>query len=110
MVLMASSTPTNGHPPGIVSRRRRNPITRPPPPPLRTRPPVVVLQADNVILAEVIAVLYLNENETAGTSVTYTVSGTLWDINRITLPHLRLVAVEGHHTLPLHHKPVLGAA
>jgi hypothetical protein len=72
--------------------------------------PVVIVQADNVVLAEVITVLDLNEHERDAAGVLNPVSRASRHIDGISAPHVDAVAVKGDNALSANHEPMLGAA
>jgi hypothetical protein len=77
---------------------------------LRLQPPVIVVQADNVILAEVVAMLNLNEQQGDRARVLNAMGSAAGDIDGISGVHLDGAAIQGDHALPCDHEPVLRAA
>jgi hypothetical protein len=72
-------------------------------------PPVVIVQADDVVLAEVVTVLDFNEHERGATRVVNPVSRASRDIDGISSPYVDAVAVECDNALSANHEPMLGA-
>jgi hypothetical protein len=71
---------------------------------------VIIVQANNVILTEVVTVLDLDEHEGNIAGVLNPVSSPNRDIDGISAPHTDAVAVKGDHSLSADHKPMLGTA
>jgi hypothetical protein len=78
--------------------------------PLQRRAPVIIIQADNVILAEVVTELDLNEYERNIASVLDPMGRAERDIDGISSPHFDAVAVKGDDSLSANHEPMLGTA
>ena len=72
--------------------------------------PVIVVQADDVILAEVVTVLDLDEYERNIADVLNPVDRAERDIDGISSPHIDAAAVKGDHSLSADHEPMLGTA
>lgn len=77
---------------------------------LGPQPPVVIIETDDVIFAEVITMLNLNEYQRVSTGVVNPVGNAARDIDGIACPHLDCVAIQSDHPLSGDHEPVLGAA
>src|SRR5262245_40662464 len=70
----------------------------------------VVLEADDVVLTEVLAVLHLDEHEVGGAGVLDAVRRTLFDVDRDPGPAFELLVVQRDDAMPAHDEPVLGTA
>jgi hypothetical protein len=75
----------------------------------RPKPPVVVVKADDIVLAEIVAVLDLNEHQWNMTGVLDPVGDTARNIDSIPWADLDGAAVKGDDPMPRDHEPVLGA-
>ena len=74
---------------------------------IRLGPPVVVVQADDVVFAEVVAVLDLDEHQGNLARVVDPVRRAGRHIDGVTALHVGAVTVEGDDPGPAHHEPVL---
>jgi hypothetical protein len=72
------------------------------------QPPVVIIQPDDVVLTEVVAVLNLHKHQRDTTGVVNTVCSTPGNIDGIASPHLKAGAVKCDDPVPRNHEPVLG--
>ena len=77
---------------------------------LQRQASVVIFQADNVILTEVVAMLDLNEHERNMAGVPDPVGCANRDIDCISSPHVDAVAVKSDDSLSANHEPMLGTA
>jgi hypothetical protein len=71
-------------------------------------PPEVVFQADDVVLAEVGAVLHLNEDDVGVAELAMRWAAFEGDVDGLPRPQLGHRAVQGHLGRPRHDEPVLG--
>jgi hypothetical protein len=75
----------------------------------RSRTPVIILNADDVVLAEITAGLNLDQFQQNLAGVFQPVDGADRDIDRLVLVHDLDQFVDGHARGAAHHDPVLGA-
>ncbi len=75
---------------------------------LDRRPSEVVLQADDVVLTEVVAVLDLDEDQVLATRVLDPVCGAEGDVDRASRPDADADTVEGDDAVALEDEPMLG--
>jgi len=75
----------------------------------RPGPAVVVLEAHDVVLAEVVAVLHLDEHHGAALRVLDAVVGADRDVHGVPRRQVARHPVEGHPRRAAHDEPVLGA-
>lgn len=61
---------------------------------LRSQPSVVIVEAYDVILAEVLTVLDVNEHQGNGAGVLYPVRSAACDIDSSTGPHIHVAPIE----------------
>src|SRR5215831_12663075 len=69
----------------------------------------VVLEANDVVLAEVLAVLDLDEHELGCTGVLDAMRRAALDVDGHSGPAFDLAVVQRHEAVPAHDEPVLGA-
>ena len=74
---------------------------------LESRAPVVVLEAHDVVLAEILAVLDLDEDELSVASVRNSVGGVDGDVDRGARGNQYLVSIERDDASSLEKEPVL---
>jgi len=77
---------------------------------LRLQSPVVILEPNDVVLAEVITMLNLDQHQWDRTAGFNAMRGTARDIYGVSRPGFDGLAIQGDQAVPGDNEPVLGAA